>query len=74
MAAPQVHRARAEPMEVVIEDANGVTSVFLSDDGDHIAVRYLTDTSGYEREITLAPNTIPWDRAIQRAQRGVVFL
>lgn len=61
-------------MLVLIEDTNGVTSVFLSDDGDHIVIFLLTDTKGFEREITLQPDTMPWDRAVARAEIGAAFL
>ena len=61
-------------MEVLIEDAGGQTNVFLATDGDHIAIRYLVDNAGYEREITLPPDSFAYDRAVRRARIGAAFL
>jgi hypothetical protein len=58
---------------VVIEDNSGQTSVLLSGDGDHIAVRFMTDNAGYEREITLPPDSFAWDRAVGRAKHAEAF-
>jgi len=60
---------------VTIVDRGGETSVMLDRSGDdHIAVRYLVDSAGYEREITLPANSEAWDRAVRRAKIGAVFL
>ena len=61
-------------MEITIEDSGGQTSVLLSEDGDHIVVRYLIDNAGFEREITLPHDSFAWDRAVRRAEHGVAFL
>lgn len=61
-------------MEVLIEDAGGETSVLLAQDGDHIAIRYIVDNAGYEREITLPADSFAWDKAVSRATIGAVFL
>lgn len=59
---------------VVIEGRDGDTAVLLSEDGDHIVVRYLKDTAGFQREITLPSDSFAWDKAVQRAQIAEAFL
>lgn len=60
--------------ELVICDGSGETHVMLDPGGDHIVIRFWTDNRGYQREVTLSPESDAWDRAVARASRGVAFL
>lgn len=61
-------------LQLTVSDHNGDTSVFLHPSGDHIAIRYVPGKNGAEYEAPLPHGSWAWDRAINRAMRGSVFL
>ncbi len=61
-------------IELLLSDQSGETSVLLDPAGDHIVIKHTVDGKGFERDITLPVDSFAYDRAIERAKRGAVFL
>lgn len=60
--------------DLIIEDRSGAMHVFLSSDGDHIVTKLFINAHGEPREVMLPHGEWAWDRAVNRAQRAMVFL
>lgn len=61
-------------VQLTIYDRGGECSVFLHESGDHVVIRYHPDKRGGEYPDILPHGSDRWDRAVERAMRGSVFL
>jgi hypothetical protein len=60
--------------EVTLDEPAAQLHVLLSDDGDHLVVKFETRPNGDPAEHILPRGSFTWERTVGRAERGAAFL